>query len=352
MKHSRENVVLKAPFPWFGGKSRVAHLVWERFGNVPNYVEPFAGSLAVLLGRPHEARNETVNDKDAYLANFWLALKCDPEAVARWADDPVNETFLHSRHQWLVKQGESLQHKMDADPEYFDAKIAGWWVWGISQWIGAGWCVHAEWRGRGSAARGRPVLRKGGTGVHRQVPDISGDGEASGRGVNAVRCSNLRGYMSALAERLRRVRVCCGEWDRILGPSPTTKIGLTGVFLDPPYDLRTVTSGSDGAAPTDKIYAHHDNDISAQVRAWAVEHGPDPLLRIALCGYEGEHCMPADWDCLAWKANGGYSNQNANGNVNRSRERIWFSPHCLKPGLFADIDGDAVGDHSSVGAMR
>src|SRR5689334_19180994 len=43
---------LKAPFPWFGGKSRVASLVWERFGEVRNYVEPFAGSLAVLLGRP------------------------------------------------------------------------------------------------------------------------------------------------------------------------------------------------------------------------------------------------------------------------------------------------------------
>jgi len=28
---------VKAPFPWFGGKSRVADLVWDRFGNVPNY---------------------------------------------------------------------------------------------------------------------------------------------------------------------------------------------------------------------------------------------------------------------------------------------------------------------------
>ena len=27
-----ESVSLKAPFPWFGGKSRAAHLIWERFG--------------------------------------------------------------------------------------------------------------------------------------------------------------------------------------------------------------------------------------------------------------------------------------------------------------------------------
>ena len=30
---------LRAPFVWFGGKSRVAPLVWERFGDVRNYME-------------------------------------------------------------------------------------------------------------------------------------------------------------------------------------------------------------------------------------------------------------------------------------------------------------------------
>lgn len=44
---------LKAPFPWFGGKARVASMVWERFGaEIGNYMEPFFGSGAVLLGRP------------------------------------------------------------------------------------------------------------------------------------------------------------------------------------------------------------------------------------------------------------------------------------------------------------
>jgi site-specific DNA-adenine methylase len=38
---------MKSPFPWMGGKSRVADLVWDRFGNVPNYCEPFFGSGAV-----------------------------------------------------------------------------------------------------------------------------------------------------------------------------------------------------------------------------------------------------------------------------------------------------------------
>ena len=67
---------LKAPFPYFGGKSKAAPLVWERFGDVANYVEPFAGSLAVLLSRPsdHTHAKERVNDKDGYISNFWRAL--------------------------------------------------------------------------------------------------------------------------------------------------------------------------------------------------------------------------------------------------------------------------------------
>lgn len=90
---------MKAPFPWFGGKSRVAHLVWPRFGDVVNYVEPFAGSLAVLLKRPHQARNETVNDLDCFIANFWRCIQADPEQTAQYADWPVNEADLHARHQ-------------------------------------------------------------------------------------------------------------------------------------------------------------------------------------------------------------------------------------------------------------
>ena len=40
----------KAPFPWFGGKSQAAPLVWSLLGDVDHYVEPFAGALGVGLG--------------------------------------------------------------------------------------------------------------------------------------------------------------------------------------------------------------------------------------------------------------------------------------------------------------
>jgi len=60
---------MKAPFPYFGGKSRISSQVWERFGDVARYIEPFAGSLAVLLDRPSPFNGrEIVNDSDGLLA--------------------------------------------------------------------------------------------------------------------------------------------------------------------------------------------------------------------------------------------------------------------------------------------
>jgi hypothetical protein len=50
---------------------------------------------------------------------------------------------------------------------------------------------------------------------------------------------------------------------------------------------------------------------------------------------EGEHQMPDNWRRVAWKAKGGYGSQGeGRGRDNASRERLWFSPHCLSASLF------------------
>ena len=316
---------LVAPFPWFGGKSIAADLIWSRIGNVPNYVEPFAGSLAVLLGRPHEPRIETVNDLDCYLANFWRALQADAEAVAQYADWPVNEADLHARHLWLINQQE-FQERMKTDPDYFDCKIAGWWVWGIAQWIGSGWCAKRPHLGNAGVGVNRKLLHLGdaGVGVNRQLPHLSGS-----RGVNRLYLQ-LLSYFETLADRLRKVRVCCGDWTRVLGPSPTEKLGVTGILLDPPY--------SEEANRDEHVNNFYDSKVASEVRQWAISNGDNPQLRIALCGYEGEHEMPGSWECVPWKARGGYGSQgNGNGRLNSARERIWFSPHCLTAPLFESL---------------
>lgn len=313
--------MLKAPFPWFGGKSRVAHIVWQRFGNVPNYVEPFAGSLAVLLARPHKPQTETVNDKDCFLSNFWRALKHDPEAVAHWADWPVNEADLHARHHWLVNQTEFTE-RMKTDPDYYDVKIAGWWCWGLCCWIGGEWCRQRRDGDQSNQLprRGLPHLGNAGMGINRKLPHRL---YGRGVGVHSARAAQLAEYFCDLSERLRNVRVCCGEWNRILGPSVTVKHGICGVFLDPPY--------SGDAGRSDHLYGTDDLSVAHAVREWALANADNPMLRIALCGYEGEHDMPGTWETVAWKNRGGYGSQGeGRGRENAHRERIWFSPHCLK----------------------
>jgi hypothetical protein len=341
---------MKAPFPWFGGKRTVAAGVWARFGEVRNYVEPFFGSGAVLLNRPGwqpgTAWIETVNDRDGFIANFWRATQHDPDAVAHWANWPVNENDLHARHVWLRGQRAALTRRLEGDPDYYDAKLAGWWVWGICCWIGGGWCdpetvgpwqVVEDDEGHSQLVRvedGQGVQRirvhlsgqGGGVGVHRKRVHLGGQGGGVGVHRHSLRgdgSGGLQQWMHDLAARLEHVRVASGDWSRVCGPSVTFKHGLTGVFLDPPYSLEERDSG---------LYSSESEhaDVAAECREWAIANGDNPLMRIALCGYDTEHAMPPDWSVFSWTAHGGYAGQgNGRGAQNRSREVIWFSPHCV-----------------------
>lgn len=385
----RQREPLKAPFPYFGGKRAVASLAWSRLGPVRNYVEPFCGSAAMLLARPDRPQIETINDADCYVANFWRATQYAPEAVVDACDWPVNEADLHARHRYLVLSDDAaaFRERMKTDPTYFDARIAGWWAWGACCWIGGGWCrptdvnsqrpdvgdgalrgvhrkmpeiaqrmvgrgvhsgklkqcmpdtsaaslgkgVHKQAQSVGMHAK-RPQLQQGGTGrgVHTGRPQLA-DQYSRGRGVHgndhASACDQRRDWLlnwfGQLRDRLRSVRVCCGDWSRVCGSrSVTTRIGLTGVFLDPPYSKE---SGRDM-----ELYATESADVAHDVRAWCLEHGDNPQMRIALCGLAGEHdeLEAQGWDMVVWKAHGGYGNRNS-ANTNKHRERIWFSPHCL-----------------------
>jgi hypothetical protein len=310
---------MKPPFPYFGGKAAIADEVWSRFGNTPNYVEPFAGSLAVLLSRPHPPGLETINDLDGFVVNFWRSLQFKPDEVVRHADWPVSEIDLHARHRWLVDRRVNVE-QMLADPEWCDPQIAGWWVWGISLWIGSGWCSTHR------VDRKRPNLGGNagstGVGIHRMLPAEYALDNNDDRLTATTRTEQLRAYLRRLAERLRNVRTVCGDWTRVTGRAVTTGHGVTAVFLDPPYNP---------AYRTGRLYSV-ETDVSSAVRRWAIEHGDDPLMRIALCGLKAEHdsFMPASWKRLRWRGNCGYRN-NRKRSANREWEIVWFSPHCLRP---------------------
>jgi hypothetical protein len=127
--------------------------------------------------------------------------------------------------------------------------------------------------------------------------------------------------MHDLAARLRTARVACGDWQRVCTPSVTTRHGLTAILLDPPY--------GEGAQEY-SVGGNADKSLAMDVWQWATENGNDPLLRIAVCGYEDGRTVPDGWETLRYTARKGYQQDTASA-VNRFRECIWFSPNCLKP---------------------
>jgi DNA adenine methylase len=65
---------MKPPFTYFGGKTAIAERIVSLLPPHEHYVEPFAGSLAVLLAKPPSAM-ETVNDLNCDLMIFWRVLR-------------------------------------------------------------------------------------------------------------------------------------------------------------------------------------------------------------------------------------------------------------------------------------
>ena len=371
---------LTAPFPWYGGKRRWADRVLDRFGHVDVYAEPFAGSLAVLLASaPH--KREVVCDTDGGICNFWRALAAAPDAVAHWADYPTIHDDLTARHrylvQWVIEHADDLR----TDPEYYDAKVAGWWVWGISIWIGGGWC-QPNYRKQAapdripsnSSGRGTSLLRKNFPG---EVPPdgrhaTPGGGHPTGAGVSAQRLTmpsgdgqrpyvddrmggqwtsaqrsempvgdgtipkinsdhrsrpdrgeRLRPWLHELSARLKSVIVLNRSWQSAVTPSvlAQTDSGThppVGILIDPPY----TTDGRDA-----NVYGSDADGSSDAVAAesweWAQAHGD--RYRIAYCCHEGDVAVPDGWTS---------ETQSFSGIRMKSRredrsDQILFSPACL-----------------------
>ena len=372
------NDYLRAPFPYFGGKSQAASLVWSALGDVEVYVEPFAGSCAALLLRPerHRRRVETVNDADGLLCNAWRGIHLAPEETARHADWPVSEADLHARHIWLVQHRESVTEQVCADPEWCDPRAAGWWIWGACCWIAGGWCSG---NGAWTVEDGSLVKRTGSGGIKRQLPHLSGAGMGvhhprlrtpgidrkrphlanDGMGIHrppwaAVGSASIYQWFAVLSERLRHARVCCGDWSRVCTPAGTHEHlqcrngGTCGMFLDPPYAQ---------AERRSDIYAI-DADVAAAVRAWCLEHTATQHLRVVLAGYEGEGHEPleaAGWRVVSWKGRGmltgGYKGRGEKSTETQTnmRERLWLSPGCLTEQAEVQLDMWAPGGEAGGG---
>lgn len=382
----------KAPFPWFGGKSKAAPLVWDLLGDVPHYVEPFYGSGAVLLNRPHPANrpyySETVNDLDGFVVNFWRAVQWHPVETAEAASWPVAEADKTARQVALLRWKDGALDRLAGDATWCDPVMAGWWAWAVCVHIGAfdgkqAWTadpttgkLYKQPLGKTrepGVTRSRPELIDNGRGVNRpgtrepgvrrNRPELIGNG----RGVNRpgtrepgvlvppgpehgrsaldtidwgatyhdLTMPELVRWFRHLAARLRHVRVLNGDWSRLVKTGAAWHLpvrqgkGPCGVFLDPPY--------ADTADRSGGLYAAESFTVAHDVRDWCLKWGDEPKFRIVLAGFDGEHgsdLVDAGWTEHEWfragHLSGGMGNVGGSGNHQQNRERLWASPHCLQ----------------------
>jgi hypothetical protein len=114
------------------------------------------------------------------------------------------------------------------------------------------------------------------------------------------------------------VRIACGDWQRVLGPSVTVKHGLTGIYLDPPYRESEHSFGYVAGG-----------GVWEACWAWAMQQASHPQLRLVVSGYADDRALPCGWTAYPWKAKGGYGSQgNGRARVNCRREVLYCSPHC------------------------
>ena len=356
--------MLKSPFPYFGGKSRLAPVVWEKFGIVDRYIEPFFGSGAVLLANPNPAKMEVVCDTNGFICNFYRAVKADPEQTAHYADYPTIHQDLTARHKWLM-QWHAENGKQIEDPDFYDCKVAGWWVWGMSLWIGGEFCqIRRERRpnilpsGHGAGISKqvhidkRPEIKDSGGGrgvskqrvIHDQRPHISDF--SSGQGVSKQsritdgrpkvnnksssshalaneHYDGILNWFTALSKRFERVIVLNRSWESAITPTVLADTDscrniTRGIFLDPPYltDQRKDSlyqSDRDGTS----------DDVAIASYEWAVENGNKDGYRIAYCAHEGDFPLPEGWTCETRSFSGIRKQERRD-----RQDIIMFSPGC------------------------
>ncbi len=121
---------VRPPFAYYGGKTTLAPRIAELLPPHEHYVEPFAGSLAVLLAKK-PSRAETVNDLDGDLMTFWRVLRDQPEELER-----VCALTPHSRAELALAASLDVEDEVERARRVFvrltqsrshSMKQTGWW---------------------------------------------------------------------------------------------------------------------------------------------------------------------------------------------------------------------------------
>lgn len=178
---------------YYGSKTRAAARIVDLLPPHDAYVEPFCGSLAVLMEKPPAGRFETVNDIDHDLMTFWRVLRERPEDLER-----VCALTPHSRAEYAA-------------------------CWPIAEAVDDLERARRVWvklaQGRGGQ------LRPTGWRYHKKP---------HGRSSSMPRTlAGYTGRFAAVADRLRNVSLECRDAFEVIAKYGADEDTL--LYIDPPY---------------------------------------------------------------------------------------------------------------------
>jgi DNA adenine methylase len=178
---------------YFGSKVRQASAIVGLFPEHRTYLEPFAGSAAVLLAKKTSAI-EIFNDLDSLVVNFYRVLRDRPDELARSCElTPYSRAEFRRAYENLDAPANELE------------LARRFWVVAMQSYRGL--VTSGSWSA--------PTSAKGETGKTRVVDDFS-----------------------RIATRLKRVHLECADaWSLI----EKFDGDQTLMYLDPPYPTSTRT---------------------------------------------------------------------------------------------------------------
>lgn len=202
-------MTVQTPLPYYGGKSRIAPWIASLLPAHRVYVEPFAGSAAVLFAKP-PCVHEILNDLDGHVVHFYRTLRERPDDL-----ELACRLTPYSRTEYFAADPN--------DPSIDDLERARRW-----------WCrVNQSFAKNGSGATGWSTsIRRGSN--------------------NARSALNRIGRFADAVERLAHVTIENRDALEVIAEYSDER-GV--IYADPPYLDSTRTAYADGRRPNGE-YVH------------------------------------------------------------------------------------------------
>lgn len=271
---------MKPPLSYYGGKTKLAPRIVAMLPPHRCYVEPFAGSLAVLLAKPR-APHEVINDLDGHVVNFWRQLRDRPDDLER-----LCALTPYAREEFVTCA------ELDIDDDLERARR--WWV-------------------RVTQAYGRLQRSGWSTGVSR----------------SGSRAATSIAYVDRFADVAARLRTVAVEHKPAVEVIAAYDRPDTVIYADPPYlgTARRRDKGDSPAYPTDM-----DDEAAHLELADALNACRGVVL---LSGYASPlyDRLYAGWSRVTFDVHVPSANSAGDGNA-RATEVLWIN----RPGVVLQLE--------------